>query len=86
MRTVAAISTIILLAGCNSAMETEKSPNGATAEMIATVDGCRIWRINDGRHVYFARCPEGAADIGYSYVISTGKVTTVSHVETIGDH
>lgn len=66
------LAALLALAGCNEAMDVQVSKNGAKAEMIAEVDGCRLWRVDDGyRDVYMARCPEGAASTQHS--ISCGK-------------
>lgn len=66
------LSSLLALAGCNEAMDVQVSKNGAEAKLIAEVDGCRLWRLNDGwRDVYVARCPEGA--VGVQHEVSCGK-------------
>jgi hypothetical protein len=75
------------LAGCgNRSMETEVSANGAKSELIATVDGCRVWRLYDGHYVYFARCPEGSATTTWNETKSNGKTTSTIQRQTIGEN
>lgn len=78
---IAAVSLLALASCGQDPMKAETSPNGATAYLIATVDGCRLWRVWDGHDVYFARCPEGAVTTKYER--QQGK-TTVSQF-TVGD-
>jgi len=59
-RVVFTISAALLLASCG-AEPIERSATGnadVSAGLLAVVDGCRIWRLNDGnsRSVYFANC------------------------------
>lgn len=74
MKTILALVVALALAGCNDAMETQTSANGAEAKLIAEVDGCRLWRVYDGSYVYLARCPEGAS--GTQHDVSCGKNCT----------
>lgn len=74
-----AVPLIILSACSNPGMEKETSKNGVTAELIAEVDGCRVWRIDPGgvsKYVYMSRCPEGAATTQRS--VSCGKNCTTT--------
>lgn len=64
MSTTRLAFAVLLLSGvaaCGGATGTkvETAANGFHAELIGTVDDCRIWRIDDQKTVYFARCPEG---------------------------
>lgn len=72
-----------VLMGCNQGEPMDKavSPNGNTADLVATVDGCRIWRVNLSRSVYFARCPTNAVSTQWETL--EGK-QVVRH-QTIGD-
>ncbi len=61
MRKLAALAALVALSACGaSPVQTETGSNGFVAELIGTVDGCRIWRIKDAHTAYFARC-EGEA-------------------------
>ncbi len=53
---------LLILSSCSpDPIVTADSGNkDVTADLIARVDGCNIWRIYAARSVYFARCPEGA--------------------------
>lgn len=55
----------LMLAACGAdPIATANSGNpDVQANLIAEVDGCRIWRIRDGneRKVYMANCAEGDA-------------------------
>ena len=70
------LALILPLAACgNKPMDRTASANGAVADLIATVDGCRVWRIGGEVYdVYMARCPEGAADMENS--VTEGKTPT----------
>jgi hypothetical protein len=73
--------SLLALASCGQEpMKAETSANGATAYLIATVDGCRVWRVWDGVSVYFARCPEGAVTTKYER--QQGKTTVPQY--TVG--
>lgn len=71
--------SLAILSACNgpAGMETETSKNGVTAELIAEVDGCRVWRIDPGgtsHKVYMSRCFDGAATT--QQAVSCGKNCT----------
>jgi hypothetical protein len=81
----------LALAGCEQldpnygrAIETHRTEEGRTSELLMEVDGCRVWRL-DGPDfpsggVYVARCPEGAARTDWTRTRRTGKVSTTYHV------
>jgi len=74
------LGLLSLLYSCSpTPMKTEVSDNGAEGELIAKVDGCRIWRLRMENTVYFARCPEGPASLEHSYL--SGKI--IRHQYTI---
>jgi len=77
---IAAFSLLTLASCGQEPMKAETSANGATAYLIATVDGCRVWRVWDGVNVYFARCPEGAVTTKYER--QQGKTTVPQY--TVG--
>jgi hypothetical protein len=58
-----ALIAALALAGCATApiRQAETGNPGRSADLIAVVDGCKIWRIYDLHYVYFARCPNGVA-------------------------
>ena len=87
IKIVAVIGLCVALAACEPpirGVDAETAPNGFNAELLGTVDGCRIWRIKDWRYVYFARCPEGAVDTAASYeeCTTSGKTTTCTVYDT----
>lgn len=68
----------VSLAACDVSepMQQQTSANGTTADLIAVVDGCNVWRINGEFHaVYMARCPEGAAPM--QNTVTSGKTTRI---------
>jgi len=55
---------LLMLAGCGQdAMQVQRSENGAVAQLIAVVEGCRLWRVNDGYSVYISVCDGKSADV-----------------------
>lgn len=63
---------MLMLAGCGQdAMQVERSQNGAEAQLIAVVEGCRLWRVYDGNRVYIAVCDGKSADVQSR--VSAGK-------------
>ena len=82
------IAALAVLSGCgNEPMERQVSKNGTESGLIAVVDDCRIWRVQDGNRetVYFARCPEGSAPVNWEVTRSSGKTTYTVDKQTLGD-
>lgn len=84
MRAAIVASLALALSACGATpIATVDTGNpGATADLIAKVDGCHIWRVRDGneRTIYFARCEHGAT--GTEWQESCGKRCSRS-VQTI---
>jgi hypothetical protein len=86
MRIAIAASLVLFLAGCGVApISTSETGNpNMQAELIAVVDGCNVWRLNDVRYVYLYRCPDGAGSSQYDYTVSNGKTTTRHTLQAVG--
>lgn len=89
MRKSIIVGAALLLAGCGAdpISKTDTGNPRFTASIIGKVDGCDIWRMQDGsaRTLYFARCGSRTmANIGA--VESCGKnCTNVPTVLSTGD-
>lgn len=74
-----ALSAAVLLAGCNPPPQpvvSQKTENGMDAELIAVVDGCRVWFIRGAGHtVYLANCGPGPAKT--QWTVASGKTRSV---------
>lgn len=78
-----AILACLLLSACDPSQGSQKiadNPDGGRAYFIGTVDGCRLWSVNQGTF-YFANCGGGATSTGF-----TRRVGKASHyyAETTG--
>lgn len=67
MKTITIILLALILTACDVAppIESKTNEQGVTTELIAIVDGCRVWRIDRGgmsNPMYMTRCPEGTSD------------------------
>lgn len=72
---IATIISLLLLSACdpNEGSQTiADNPDGARATFLGTVDGCRLWMINQGQF-YFANCRSGATSTGFTH--RSGKTT-----------
>lgn len=89
---VSAMLVAAIFAGCKALTAEEKEAqqnatierNNEKTELIAIVDGCRIWRVynENGDDPFFARCPEGAADTFEQHRMSKRQTKTTV---TLGD-
>lgn len=62
----------IMLSGCEKkAVERTEQIGSWQVEKLFTVDGCSVYRFQDGRDVYFSNCPGQAQ---YEYSVQAGKV------------
>lgn len=84
---LALILTCLFLSSCgpDPIYSEQNGPNGVQADLITEVEGCRIWRINAGRSVYFAKCGEKAVGAQWSETHSTGKSSYTKHFQTLGE-
>ena len=64
--------TLPLIACGAEGIRSEQSSNGVSSTLIATVEGCNVWRIRDGnmRSVYATICPSSTSN---SWSESCGK-------------
>lgn len=85
-----ALLPLLALAGCGADPigQGETGNADVSAAQIATIDGCRLWRVNDGYsyRVYMATCgPAQRADIQWEE--NCGKnCTNVLRTFTVGRH
>ncbi|RUW56814.1 hypothetical protein [Mesorhizobium sp. M8A.F.Ca.ET.021.01.1.1] len=89
--TVAA-TALLFLAGCDpetpeqASRRIEQTSTEGT-EIVAVVDGCRLFRVNDPRnphYVYFAHCAGGSDQADTSYETG-GKTSHTVRVTTTGE-
>ena len=86
MKTISAIAAAVLIAGCSpKPIETRKTDNAEVkAELIATVDGCRIFRLSNGwTSMYFAHCPLNAT-VQWDETCGKGCVKRVQSLSAVG--
>lgn len=86
MTTLLMSIVVVAITACTAPTEEEVvKSNSDEARLVAVVDGCRLWRVDDryGDKPYFARCPEGAATTFEEH--RSGKHSTKT-TSTIGEN
>jgi hypothetical protein len=88
IKTAIALLAVLSLSACNkpTPMNTETMPNGVIADLVAVVDGCRVWRLDEGNiknPVFLARCPEGAVTTQTEHASPCGKGCVTMKPDTI---
>lgn len=77
---------VLLLFGCSADPVAQGSSDNkdVTAVIIANVDGCSVYRVQDGgaQTLYFVRCPVGATQTSWETTHMAGKMIVVDHHKT----
>ncbi len=59
-----------------------KKQEDYNVRFLFEVDGCRVYRFEDARYVYFTNC-KGTTQ--YDYTTSNGKTSTTHQVQSLND-
>ncbi|GAB3881211.1 DUF4884 domain-containing protein [Spirosoma agri] len=79
------LALVLIAASCKSKMTpidvvTTNNP-GQLTMLLLEVDGCKVYRFNDGgRDVYFTTCK---GKVSYDYTTRSGKSSTTHHVDSL---
>lgn len=87
MRYAIPLSLSLLLMGCPADLNNPtKTPGGATVGRLAEIDGCTVYRIEDGSFAYryFVRCPCVAqyASVLPEQRVQHGKTSRMEQIDT----
>lgn len=88
MRLLVALLGLLLIGCAADPVERAKTDNpDVRAEILTTVDGCRVYRLYDGndRRIYFVRCPGSMTQTSWQVTQSTGKSAVTHHYQVDTD-
>jgi hypothetical protein len=81
--TMAMISgMIVVLSSCQGKAQEEVYTGDFKVEFLFEHDGCKVYRFNDGRTVYFSDC---RGKMEHTTTTKSGKTTTTHYHETLNN-
>jgi hypothetical protein len=81
--TMAMISgMIVVLSSCQGKAQEEVYTGDFKVEFLFEHDGCKVYRFNDGRTVYFSDC---RGKMEHTTTTKSGKATTTHYHETLNN-